>query len=197
MASLGAWPAAFVPSAFKLVLHTNQRVNAAPGGGSEQVVDMLNDRWTATLSLPMYDASDAAALEAFVAGLRGQVNTVDLCHLRRKVPQGTMRGSPTLYAGALQGASSIQIQGSAGDTLKAGDMLGIGGLLLMVSADASANGFGVLAVSIANRLRIALTLGSSVTWNAPTAPFRVLTTSGVEYVPGTANQVDFTLGEKI
>ena len=45
------WPASLVPSAASLRLSTVQRVHASPFGGSEQVVDLLNDRWLLSLTL--------------------------------------------------------------------------------------------------------------------------------------------------
>lgn len=197
MASLGTWPAGIKPTDARLTMQTNQRVNASPFGGSEQAVDMLNDRWMMTLTLaPMFNR-DGGAVESFLASFRGQVNTVNLWHFARPTPVGTLDGSPTLSASAAQGAASIAIATTAGRTLKAGDMVGAGGLLLMAAADATANGSGVLTVSLTNRLRIALSAGAAVTWNKPTAAFRLLAHSGVGYSGSMAEEVTMSLGEAI
>jgi hypothetical protein len=184
----------------QLTLSTNQRVNAAPFGGSEQAVDLLNDRWLCTLSLPPNTQANAAQLEAFIAAMRGQTNTVNLAHPLRKAPRGTMRGTLTLSAAAAQGAASISITGGAGQagtTLLAGDLLGVGGLLLMVAADATANGSGVITVTLANRLRVAQASAAAVTWSAPTVPMRLLQTSGVQYQPGYAGSISLDFAEAI
>lgn len=47
-----ALPTAFRLSAFTLWQHTNQRTFASPFGGSEQTLDMLQDCWMVSLSLP-------------------------------------------------------------------------------------------------------------------------------------------------
>jgi len=191
-------PTGFKPATMSLRLGVNQRVNAAPFGGSEQAVDLLNDRWLMSLRLAPRSHAEAAAYEAWIGSLRGQVNTSALWHFVRPVPRGTMRGSPTLSATAAQGASSIAITGgTASGTLLAGDMLGVGGLLLMVAADVTLNGSGAGTVSIVNRLRSAQSSGASVTWNAPTAPFRLVSTPSITYVPGMAEAIDLDLVEAI
>ena len=45
------WPASLVPKTASLRLQTVQRVHASPFGGSEQTVDLLNDRWMLSLTL--------------------------------------------------------------------------------------------------------------------------------------------------
>jgi hypothetical protein len=181
-------------------LSTNQRVSAAPFGGSEQAVDLLNDRWLCSLALPPNKPSDAAQLEAFVAAMRGQTNVINLHHLMRPAPRGTMRGTLTLSAAASQGAATLSItggSGQAGTTLLAGDMLGVGGLLVMVFSNATANGSGVITVTLANRLRTAQSSGAAVTWNQPTAPMRLLQNSGIQYQPGFAAGISLDFAEAI
>jgi hypothetical protein len=198
MASLGSWPSAFVPDSFKLVMQTSQRVNASPFGGSEQVLDLLCDRWICSLSLPMRDQASAAAVEAFLASFRGQINTVNLWHWVRPVPRGTLRGTLLTSGTQAQGASQLVLSGgTAGGTLLQGDLVGAGGQLLMVSTDCTADGSGNITVPLVNRLRAAILTAQSVTWNKPTLPFRVLSHAGIEYTPGIASQVDLSLGEVI
>lgn len=199
MASLGNWPSSIVPKSVRMQLQTNQRANAGPGGGSEQVIDMLNDRWMAYVTLPVRKFAEAAAVEAFLASFRGQVNTVNLWHFARSAPRGTMRGTPTMFANASQGSAAIQIQAVAGETLLAGDVIGAGGQLLMVAADATAqvSPAGQLDVTLVNRLRTALSSGASVTWSTPMAPFRLLSHTGVLYSKGVTDEVDLVLGEAI
>jgi hypothetical protein len=197
MASLGTWPSSIVPMSARLMLQTNQRVNAAPGGGSEQVIDKLNDRWMCYLTLPVRRFSEAAAVEAFLASFRGQVNTVNLWHFARPTPGGTITGAPTVLGAHAQGASSLVVLTAVGATVEAGDLVGVGGLLLMATADATADGVGALTIPLANRLRTALANGAAVTLTQPTAPFRLLSHSGVEYSRGITTEVSLTLGEAI
>jgi hypothetical protein len=197
MSTLGTWPTTIRPRSCRFMLATFQRMHSSPYGGSEQFVDLLNDRLMCSLVLPANTHGGAAAVEAFLASFRGQVRTIDLWHFTRPAPRGTMRGSPVLSANAAQGAASLSITTTANATLLAGDMIGVGGLLLMVQADAQANGSGAMTVTIVNRLRKALTSGAAVAWDKPTAPFRLMSHSGVQYIPGTTDDVSMELSEAI
>ncbi len=192
-----AWPTGLLPRDFLLTLHINQRVYSSSMGGSEQAVDYLNDRWMASLSLPREVHATSAAVEAFLFSLRGMVNTTALWHFARTAPRGTLRNTPTIHTDAAAGAASIIVQAAAGETLKAGDMLGAGGLLLMVAEDCTANGSGVITVPLVNRLRTALAAAAAVTWDKPTAPFRLVGTSGVRYQPGVTDAVTLEFVEAI
>lgn len=191
-------PAQFKPRSCSISLSTNQRLNASPFGGSEQVIDLLNDRWLLSCELPANSQAGGAWREAFIGALRGQINTCQLWHFTRPQPRGTVRGTLTLGATAAQGTSSITVAGCSPSTgtLLAGDMLGVGGLLLMVAADCTASG-GVITIPITNRLRVAQSSGAAVTWSKPSAPFRLMATSGVHYEPGLSNPVTFDFAEKI
>lgn len=191
-------PAWFVPSTVSLDLATNQRVGSSIFGGSEQAVDLLNDRWVMNVSLPDSLHVAAAAREAFIASFRGQVNWVSLWHFVRARPRGTMRGTPVLVGAHAQGASALSItSGTAGSTLLAGDMLGVGGLLCMVQSDVTLDGSGAGSVPLVNRLRAGQSNGAAVTWDKPAALFRLLDHAGVVYQPGMASGPSFTFGEKL
>jgi hypothetical protein len=189
--SLIALPTGFRPNSFTMRLQTNQRAFASPFGGSEQVLDMGNDRLMVSMSLPNRKYADAAQIEAFIAALRGMTNTVAIYHWVRKVPRGTMRGTPTTINNpAAQGSESLTLQAAPGVTLLAGDLIGVSGLLLMVANDCTADGAGNIVVPLVNRLRKAIAAGTAVVWDKPTAPFRMISTSSaVQYIPGYATEV--------
>lgn len=198
MASIGTWPAWLPVSACRFDMRANQRANAAPNDSSEQVVDMLNDRWMVHLTLHGRMHRDAAALEAFLNSFRGQFNTVDLWHFTRPQPRGTLRGTLVTSGTHAQGAAALVLSGGTpGGTVLAGDLFGAGGQILMAESDTAADGVGNVTIPLVNRLRAAIADGQSVTWDKPTAPFRLLAHSGVNYVPGYAEEVTMTLGEAI
>ena len=149
-------PRAFLPRSVSLAQDVNARSFASPFGGSEQAVDMLNDRWRLSMELPPCTQPDAAKREAFINALRGQVNHTELHHFGRPYPQGTLSSCQGLVYDAPQGADSITIATTAGATLLAGDMLGVDGLLLQCRADCTADANGVLVVPLTNRLRRAI-----------------------------------------
>lgn len=195
--SLISLPTGFCPNAFSLRLQTTQRMFTPPFGGSEQVIDLLNDRWLLSLSLPNRTFAQAAAVEAFIAALRGMTNTVALYHWARKVPRGTMRGTPIVNPAAA-GTDVIMIGvDTAGETLLAGDLIGIGGMLLMVAEDTVENGLGGLPVKLVNKLRRDLVFGEPVVWDRPSAIFRLASPSAVQFIPGYAPEVSFDFVEAI
>lgn len=196
--SLISLPSTFKASACELTLSVNQRVNASPFGGSEQAVDLLNDRWLMSVELPECAPVDGRWREAWIASMRGQVNWVALYHFQHPYPTGTARGTMLVNGAVAQGASSISIDGISPSTgtLFAGDLLGVGGQLFMVAADVTASG-GAASVSIVNRVRAAISDNSAVTWNKPTALFRLLSSSGVRYTPGLGSALSLQFGEYI
>lgn len=192
-----ALPAGLCARDFSLALNVVQRVSSSPYSGSEQVVDLLNDRWAISMTLPARRSGDGAAVEAFIASLRGMTNTVNLWHMQRPVPRGTMRGTPLSDPG-VQGANTMVIGSmTPGATLLAGDLIGINGLLLMIAQDSVANGLGQMTITMVNRLRKTITVGTPVIWDRPTAPFRLASSVAVQYVPGYSPEVSLDFLEAI
>lgn len=196
--ALITFPPAMLVSGFNLRLRTKQLVSSAPFGGSEEVVDLLNDRWVASLASPKREYFHGADIEAFINSMRGQINTVMLYHRVRPQPVGTIRGTLTLSAAAAQGANSVVVTGCvpSNGTFRSGDMLGVGGLLVEVASLCTAVA-GVVTVPITNRMRSAKASGTSVVWDKPTAEFRLLSTTGVNYDGDAYDPVGFEFGEKI
>lgn len=198
MASLGTWPTTIDVKNCRFVLQVSQVANASPFGGSEQVLDRLNDRWMVYLTLPVELYADAAAVEAFLASFRGMVNTINFWHFARPQPRGTLRGTLVTSGVQAQGASQIVLSGgTAGGTLLAGDMLGPPGQLVQVASPCTADGSGNITVPIVNRLRASIASGQSVAWDKPTVPFRKLSDTGVTYEAGITEEVECTFGEAV
>lgn len=183
-----AWPAAWKPLRFQMRLIPNLRTFVGPYTPTVQVIDLLGERWCATIELPpSNDPIVIAAREAYFDRLKGAAHQIILPHLKLHAPQGTMRGTPTLAAAVAQLANVLPIQTTAGATLLAGDMLGCGGQLFRVMANGVADGTGRVDVEVQGRARVALTSGAAVTWNAPTANFMLKSGDGVPIVwqPGS------------
>lgn len=195
--SIVTLPDAFLVSTCSLYNSVAQRVNASPFGGSEQAIDLLNDRWLMSCEIPARLIRDGAWVEAFIASMRGQTNTTMVHHFARPYPAGTVRGTLVLAATALQGASSLVISGCspADGTLLTGDMLGVGGLLCMVASPCAAVA-GVITVLLTGPLRAQQLSGAAVTLAKPSFQARLLDTSYVTYKPGYAAPVTFDFGEK-
>ena len=196
------WPATLLPSKIRLDQYVSQRVNAAPFGGSEQAVDLLNDRWLCAMELPRKSYAQAAAIEGFLGNFRGQTNTVGIWLMARPVPVGTISTVPSTFtvSNASQGASTLVLTGGAGQssrTLLTGDLFSVGSLLFMSGADCTANGSGVLTVPITTRLRSAISGSPFAVLSSPMAFFRLLSSSGLAYVAASSEPVSLVFGEAI
>lgn len=164
-----------------------------------------------------------AAREAFFDRLKGPVNYFSMGHLARKLPAGTLRdgtvtagwvnnasaaatwlnassvvaawsgGAPALRSAIAQLGNIAIIQAVPGATLRAGDQLGLGGLLVRTMADAGPAGSdGLLAIEFAPRSRDVIPAYTAVVWNYPTAIFR-LVSSGVpvQWRSGQSDSLSF------
>lgn len=192
-----ALPPTFRVGTFAMRLFTNQRSFASPFGGSEQVIDSLNDRWMVSLTLPLGWQEDAAINEAFLNSLRGMTNTCLLWHMKRRVPVGSMRGAPVLKSPLFIADGNLIVQTDPGATLVAGDMVGCAGLLFQVATSCTADGTGEIYVPIVNRSRLAAPASTAVVWDRPTAPFRCVTPQSILYAPGYAEGVSLDFVEAI
>jgi len=158
-------------------------------------------------SAPLWATTITASLkrpelwQALMLQLRGRTNQLALWNHGRPVPKGTMRGTMTAGATA-QGATAMTVTatGQGSRTLLAGDYLGVGSGLtqqvVMLTADATANASGVIAVAFEPALRNALSAGAAVTWDRPKALFRSTESKASwEYAPGTVRGMSLRLLE--
>lgn len=143
-----------------------------------QGMEIGSPLWAVTLTSDRLYETDTGAWKALLMQLRGQTNQLSLWDFARPAPRGTMRGTMTVSTDAAQGATSLVIvaSGENSKTLLAGDLLGLGTgttqQVVMVTADATSNGSGVITVSIEPPLRNAFVATSAVTWDKPKALFR-------------------------
>lgn len=183
-----SWPATITPRNFQLRIVPAVLGFQSPYTKSPYTVDLMGDYWRAMMDMPNgTDPIVGGALEALFDRLKGPANTIAFHNFRRPAPLGTARGTLTLAASASQHANTASITGAAANaTLLAGDMLSIGGQLVRVMADATANGSGVFAsVEFAPRLRASKTSGAAVVWDKPTAKFILLSDGApVQWMPG-------------
>lgn len=156
---------AFIPAAADFGLEAATFESESATDLSLQTTDMLAARWVATLTWTPHTNATRAAVEALMAQLRGKANRLSMGHPLRRVPRGTMRGTPTLASSHSALASTLNITGSG--TLLAGDMLGVGGELVMVTADNPS----LSSVPITPFLRTSKSAGTSVVWDWPRALF--------------------------
>lgn len=186
------WPD-FPVAAFELSILPNQRIFVGPYTPTVQVLDLLGERWQARITLaptPTSDVTTASSLEAFFDRLQGQANAIQLWHLKRRSPLGTLGtmaaagwtpgtwtpgtwqvGSAEVAADIAQLASTGQLRTVAGRTVVAGDLIGLGGQLVRVMANATANGSGLMTVEFQPRARTLIPAGTPIVTSMPTANF--------------------------
>lgn len=197
------WPqtAGWLPHRFEMRIVPNVFVFTSQYAKTTQAVDLLGERWRIVMDLPP-DVSQAIgnAREAFFDRLKGPLNAISIGHQRNKAPQGTLRGSPTLSAALAQLDNIANIQTTAGATLLAGDLIGLGasGQLVRVMADATANGSGVISIEFMPRARAAVASGTAVVWNYPSASFRLVSDGvPVSWNPGMVDGSSIELIEVV
>lgn len=165
------------PSAVRIGVSTPRSSWRAFYTGQRQSVAHLADRLRVTMWLPAaFGDVQSARREALLVLLSSRGDWVRLGHFRRPVPLGSARGTMTLYASAAAGARTITLQGmtpAGTGTLLAGDMLGIGGNLLMVASDVTADGSGRATLTLATPILAASAAGAAVTWAQPTGQFEL------------------------
>jgi hypothetical protein len=168
-------------------LRQNVIMNTSKFSGSTERIELPGSRWFSTLTFaecPAVMEEEAAEREAYWAKIGGPANLVQLWHLRRPYPRGTMRGSPVLSGAVAQGATVLPITTTAGATLKYADMVKAGGMLFMVTAPATANGSGAMSVSVTPPARLPALSGAAVEWDRPYGLFMPTGEIRIGYQPG-------------
>jgi len=198
-----AWPD-FCVNAFQMRIRPNVLVFTGPYTPSVQALDLLGERWYVSFdTTPGNTREGSGAREAFWDRLLGPVHRVALWNLARPLPLGTMRGGgivsvvngalatvtvvngalqpvtviyggPSLITDAAAGANTITMRGQAGRTLVPGDMLGIGQQLVRVVAPVTFDGSSSATVEFLPRLRSAVTAGTVIIYDKPTATFALM-----------------------
>jgi len=161
-----------LPSNAQWQLVSNTRVFKSPLDGSVQTSESPGSHWHVSLSFTKQHPAEGRALMAFLVSLRGEAGRFYLHDHTQPTPRGTITGSPVV-SGVAQIGTTINTTGWAG-TLLAGDMIGIGGELKMVTADVtSAGSSAVTALVFEPPLRASPANGSAVITAAPTAIFKL------------------------
>lgn len=153
-----------------------------------QSVATVAPLWKVNLTFDMQDESAAGVYQALLMQLDGSRNQLSLYNLGRPTPRGTFVGSAgtNSITTGVAGANTITLTNAsyASATLKAGDYIGVGSgtttQVVMVTADATANGSGVITPTIYPALRNTVT-GGTATLQYPRALFRVQGSVGWDY----------------
>lgn len=165
----------------------------SPFAGSVESVEFPGQFWRISITVPQAKMRNGGQGEAFFSRLAGGAERVRVPYWPRLVPRGTMRGAPTLSAGAVRG--DLQLLIVTAGTLAAGDMFGCGGQLFQAFQDCAAVA-GVLTVPLVNRVRATIASGAAVTWDRPTVTCCAPSLSSSRiYDPGAAGPLAVDLEE--
>lgn len=161
------WPANIKIGSADYGISYDVQINVRRSGGV-YTYGLPGARWVATITFD----NDAETLqrpqiEALITSLRGGARRLSMPHFGRPVPRGTLRGSPVLNTLALPGQNTVQL-GNCNGGLLSGDILGIGGQLVMIEADTNPSG-GVMTAAVSPAIRNQVTAGTPVVWNRPEA----------------------------
>lgn len=160
------WPATMQTGAVAYGIEYDVQITVARDGRI-RTYGLPGARWTALINFePEVETMQRPAIEALVVSLQGGANRLVMQHLGRPVPNGTMRGTPTLQNSIAAGAVSANLTGVNG-TLKKGDLIGFVNQVVMITADTSPSS-GNMTVAFSPPVRAAYNAGQAIVWNKPT-----------------------------
>lgn len=127
-------------------------------------------RWAASIRFePDLETLMRPKVEALLMSVEGGANQLQMPHWGRPIPNGSLRGTPTVGTAIAAGAKVITIAGASTGTLKRGDIIGVLGQLVMVLADVNPAAGNLNNVPVSPAFRQAINSGTAVVWNKPTA----------------------------
>jgi hypothetical protein len=141
-----------------------------------QTYELPGARWYFTATWQNLKEADARAFKAWLAKLRGAAGRFYASDLTHKTPSGVATGSG-LVNGANQTGKSIVTSWSGATSvnnwLLAGDYIGIGNELKIVTATANVDGSHLCTITFEPPLRSSPADNSAIVIAAPTAIFRL------------------------
>lgn len=178
-----AWPTSLLYEPQTLSWGESNAVRGSgvsPLGADEQTTEVpYSHRWVVDMVLRSGTDAERAQQEAWITRLRGGIHRATFWHFQHPQPYGTLRGSPTLNGSHAQGATTLSISATTGQTLTAGDMIGVTTqaavavqVVRVVVGGTSAG--GVLSVTTEPPLRASALSGAAVVWDKPSARFRLM-----------------------
>lgn len=182
-----AWPTlSRQPSRQSWSMAANTQTHVSPFDGSTQTQGLPGSKWITTIEYDNLLPADAGKLAAFLIGLNGRAGRALVPNFGQPRPRGSWGGTPLVNGTPASGVTSITVDGwTAGSQLLAGDYFGVGGRLYQVPADATADGSGIMTLTLTPGLRAALLDNSALTLVRPTTTMMLVDDlQGWQYAPG-------------
>jgi hypothetical protein len=175
----------FLPESILWRLEDSVSITTSALNGHTKTKELPGARWVVTLSYGEQTAAERAEVEGWWAKSGQRKHDITLWHHSRPQPRGTIAGlSPSVLGATAQGVDAISFAcgaGTAGRTMKTGDLFGVGGRIRMVTADAVVDGSNNIGVFFEPTLEAAVSNGAAVTLLRPTSKF--ISVSGGVAVP--------------
>jgi hypothetical protein len=198
-----AWPTDLLPGKCTFFLEHNTAIFVSPITGSHPALSRSGARWNCAIEINPAPRAKAQRIDALLAKLKGAYNTVALWDFARPDPAGDNRdrgliadtrftdgttftdgtvfdggaAGVTVWGGWDAGATMILTDGwwqSITGALLAGDYIGIGGFLYMLTDDLVSDSMGRAYLSIAPPLNADVAHLAVVTRSMPTTSFRLV-----------------------
>jgi len=167
------------PTSQTFELITNSRQFQSPVSGAVQTLSRKGSFWKTRMTFSNLRGNDRAEMQAFIAKMDGQTHRMRLEDYGRVRYGAATSPQSVLVNGAGQTGSSINLDGATNSVtnfFKAGVYMSFNNELHMVTADASSNASGQIAVSIAPPIRKATTNDDAVQIFAPLGVFMMTNT---------------------
>lgn len=172
-----SWPTSVVPRKMEWKLVSNNRVFTSPFTGSTQVIEVPGTKWQLKITIPPLTQPQALSMKSFLTQLRGQVNSFRIYdYSNPQVVQDSENIVIELAAGEItSGNYFINFRGGTANTkiLSAGEWIGIGDELKMVSSDVAADGNGKGKISLEPFVRGTYADGIAIKLIKPTSLMRL------------------------
>lgn len=170
--SVIAWPELLKPRSSTWRFARTQQMGPETMGGVRQVLIAPGGRWYASVSLDLHTPVRVRAYRALLAQLRGMANAIAVPVFD---PYGGGLDAATTHPTQPQAAGDTSIIVPTGvfraQALQAGNYVGIGGYLHIITGTALAG--GTIILSLEPELRVAVTTGAVVT-SSPTSTMRLI-----------------------
>lgn len=137
------------PNRMRWSLVSNTQSFPSPLSGAVQTTELPGARWRCQMTYDVLDEANASILQAWLMQLRGMANRALIYPIQRSVPRGTISTGGVTVSGtvAAQG-NTVNLAGcGAAKTLLRGDFFSVGNELKMITADATADGSGLITAA--------------------------------------------------
>ncbi len=159
------------PSSSKWGLVTNTQRHISSLSRQTQVLELPGAKWEATLQFNQLNVAEGRQILAFLASLRGSVNTFNLHDHSLELPRGVGTGTP-LVNGASQSGNTLITDGwtvSQTGILLTGDLFQVGTELKIITSDVNSDGSGNATLAFESPLRASPANNDPLTVNSPKA----------------------------